>query len=209
VIVRVIGGRKLVLPTALWLMVSSVVTRTLGLYPRIAIARSDGLALGAVLAAGLSDTDSSFRRSRWLNAGFVAVCACALLYLSAQGSKIGDLTTAISPSVYDSLAIFAVNAFYFGAVGLVVCHNGHPSLEFLRNRALRYLGQISYGVYLYSLVVIHLAEKFLGPRTFAAGMIVAILVLLSAAVSAELLERPVGDLKNRFQYTAPQKRTGW
>ena len=58
----------------------------------------------------------------------------------------------------------AINLAAFALVAGVVLHAGHPALRILRGRALGYLGQISYGLYLYHMIILRikldLAQRF-------------------------------------------------
>jgi peptidoglycan/LPS O-acetylase OafA/YrhL len=70
---------------------------------------------------------------------------------------------------------------------------------------LRYLGKISYGLYVYHLLCIRLSERLLhggsGPVHMAAGALLAFgLTIACAAVSYQTLEKPFLHLKNRFTY---------
>ncbi len=55
--------------------------------------------------------------------------------------------------------MLAINLAYFGAVGLVVVHAGRGALAPLRDRRLCYLGQISYGIYLYHHIIFMTADQ--------------------------------------------------
>jgi peptidoglycan/LPS O-acetylase OafA/YrhL len=84
---------------------------------------------------------------------------------------------------------------------------------FLNWPVLRYLGRISYGIYLYHLPAFLLAwktyEKFggrfpgLGPKRF---VIAGTITVLIAAVSWHFLERPINRLKRFFPYQARAPR---
>ena len=56
-------------------------------------------------------------------------------------------------STVPSLRFFSLNLGFFALVGLIVRRAGHPWLGVLRHRWLTYLGQISYGLYLYHHII--------------------------------------------------------
>ncbi len=74
-ILIVLAGRAMVVPLAVWLLLSAIAARWAGLYPIVALSRCDGLALGTILAATLGDGSGKADRrgQRWpslLLAGF-------------------------------------------------------------------------------------------------------------------------------------------
>jgi peptidoglycan/LPS O-acetylase OafA/YrhL len=199
-LIIVLTGRSGVVPVALGLLISSVGSRMLGWYPTIALARLDGLALGAILSVILEDGKRSRPRSIWLSLAFLTIGLASLVFLSGYANKIETPIPGIAGC--GAFGIFAVNTFFFSVVGLVICHTGHPTLRLLRNRTLCYLGQISYGIFLYHLIVIDAVSAYLRVRTIATDMVSVLLSLLIAVLSWEWIERPIGNLKELFPYEA-------
>ena len=82
---------------------------------------------------------------------------------------------------------------------------GRPALRPLRGPVLGYLGQVSYGLYLYHLVVLRLLGE-LRPRLGLGGDLLAAigvgLSVLLAALSWRFIERPILAHKERFRYRA-------
>jgi len=81
-----------------------------------------------------------------------------------------------------------------------------PGAPLLKHPWLVYLGKISYGLYVFHLLCLHLTVEVLPPshgflRSFVARRLGALaLTLVLAMVSFEFLERPFLALKRRFTY---------
>lgn len=100
------------------------------------------------------------------------------------------------------ITIFAVNVLFFGLVGLTIHHTGRPPLRPLRCGTLRYVGQISYGVYIFHFLILEKYEEF-RPQTGTAicfDVLALLICLLVGALSWELLEKPLSRLKRRLAY---------
>jgi peptidoglycan/LPS O-acetylase OafA/YrhL len=78
----------------------------------------------------------------------------------------------------------------------------------LANRVARYLGKISYGLYVFHLVAIEMAEKIAhrlwsgGPPWVGVAALALAITIAVAAASYQLLERPFLRLKRRFEAVA-------
>jgi peptidoglycan/LPS O-acetylase OafA/YrhL len=198
-LVLVWTGPSRVVPIALWLLVNSVASRSLGLFPVVALARCDGLALGSILAVILDkEAIRSGRALRGISLAFLAIGLASLFFLSSPLVRHEP----IIPGTWGcgSLTILGVNVLYASILGLIVCHTGHPWLGLLRSRAVCYVGQISYGIFLYHEIVIGAVGMYLGHRTIWSHAVAIVLSISVAALSWEFLERPIGNLKNRFNY---------
>jgi peptidoglycan/LPS O-acetylase OafA/YrhL len=108
--------------------------------------------------------------------------------------------------------IFAIASLYAGIIGLVVIHSGSRWLAPLRFRGLVYLGQISYGLYLYHYVVYWIIDgchqpprshRIAQPWTTQAVKLTASLAV--AVASWHLIERPILRWKDRFRYRAESR----
>jgi peptidoglycan/LPS O-acetylase OafA/YrhL len=65
---------------------------------------------------------------------------------------------------------------------------------------MRYLGRISYSVYLYQQIVLHPAERFASGLPYAVQTVIAAgAVIAFASVSYWFIEQPFLRLKQRFQ----------
>jgi peptidoglycan/LPS O-acetylase OafA/YrhL len=182
-----------------------------GLPAKVLLGHTDGLALGALLAwLRLGREGQPAPRGETL--AYLAVCMTALAgyaaqwaYLAAHGWDGRDIVRG-SP-----LGITFIGFAYFGLVGLVATRQGSPRLAWLRLPALVYLGQISYGLYLYHWILYeHLdslvtfrwglgAPWWLEVIKFTAPFVVAVL-------SWHLLEKPILKLKDRFSYRLASPR---
>ncbi len=193
-----LAGRAWLMPIALWLITQAVVLRMLNLYPAVALARCDGLALGAILAAFLDGGAAAKRPGPWHARGLALVGLLALGFLVDRANRYELDAHGISGC--GPLSILAVNVLYFSVVGLVALQAGRRWLSPLRNRALCYLGRISYGIFLYHMVIIHAVNRHLGPRTLVSDVVAVGLSLAAAAISWEYFEKPIAGLKDRFPY---------
>jgi peptidoglycan/LPS O-acetylase OafA/YrhL len=100
--------------------------------------------------------------------------------------------------------MLSLNLAFFALVGLTVRHAGQPWLGILRRRELVYLGQISYGLYLYHHIVFMLWDDYF-VRTgiqnhLGFDLAKAALSFAIAALSWRFVERPILSLKDRFRY---------
>ncbi len=149
-----LAGRRRVAILALAMLSASVVARGCGVHWWTLLGRSDGLALGALLATGLRDRA---RLEWWLaghrrGLGFLAVVAAGYLgVVAARGGLPGH-----GMPLWPATTVLAINGLFVGAVGLVVLNTGRPALGWLRRRRLVYLGRISYGLYLYHMIVLRI-----------------------------------------------------
>jgi peptidoglycan/LPS O-acetylase OafA/YrhL len=206
-------GRRRVVPVCLATVALAYMAREGGWFSydhyseRILIARCDGFALGGLLAAVLNREIT--RRVRW---GVAAVFAAAIVYngwgIFAAGSATGYLGLPTPPN--PARTILAVGILYFGLVGVVVLGVGSVWLVPLRWRPLAYLGQISYGLYLYHYPIFWAVDgfqlKYDQPWTIRAVKIGLTLIL--AVASWHLIESPILRLKDRFRYDRAAGREG-
>ncbi len=102
----------------------------------------------------------------------------------------------------DSLQNFAFYAIHFGIVGFVATNAGRWFLAPLRMRELTYLGEISYGMYLYHLPIYWLVGGYWIQQNEPWTMWVAKIALtfVAASLSYRYLERSILSLKERFPY---------
>jgi peptidoglycan/LPS O-acetylase OafA/YrhL len=201
--VLLVGARRIIPLAALGLLATFAAR-----YGRLSVwtllGRLDGLMLGAVLAAVLSDA-SRFRGRPWRLAPALAACVVLgppLVWATIRAERNWP---GLGGDVQIVLSYFFINVTFFGLVGLTALCAGRPLLAPLRNRWLCYLGMISYGLYLYHIPVRHAAE-LIGGRLGAGDdsqtvRAVGILISLAVAVfSWEYFERPILSLKERFRY---------
>lgn len=237
----VVSGRGMLVPAALWLVVTSVAMRLEGVFPAVALARGDGLALGSILALALNRwaacrpacpstpaasvvgalpwpptfeacPEAAARTARptgtrrsWLpSAMLIAAGAVGLFFVSGplpRGEEPIPGVCGCGP-----WSILAVNVIYTSLVGLVVLYTGHRLLAPLRWPPLLYIGRISYGIYLYNLLIIEYVHCYFGSGSVAADLAAFGLSVLAGAISWELLEKPVAKLKRWFPYPESEPR---
>jgi peptidoglycan/LPS O-acetylase OafA/YrhL len=198
-------GRRRIVPLSAALVALAVILRARGYPVSLLGARCDGLALGGLLAALLGGTGRG--ASPALRRGFAATAAVSAVVLVALAASVGISAPNGAPP-RPALTVLAFNALWFGLLGLVAAGSGHPRLRFLRSRRLRALGTISYGLYLYHLIIMALSADIArrsGLRFPPILREVPTLALCfgAAALSWRYIERPILGLKDCFAY-APE-----
>ena len=159
-------------------------------------------ALGALLAAILRDKTRVDRNRPVLSLFFLAVGSIGFAYLRWFHTVLPVGWSPAWMAWRDSLMNFAYYAIHSGIVGFVATNAGAWFLAPLRMRELTYLGEISYGMYLYHLPVfwlvggywIHVGE----PWTM--GVAKVTLTFIAATLSYRSIERPFLALKDHFPY---------
>jgi peptidoglycan/LPS O-acetylase OafA/YrhL len=119
-----------------------------------------------------------------------------LLLMFVLGQQIGTYK-------YWQAYVYAASAAVMGALLWGACSKG-PLNWFLSLPPMRYLGKISYGIYIYHLICIQGIVNLLGEPLdlwmWAAMLILAIaLTVCVASVSYYLLERPFLRIKDRYE----------
>jgi peptidoglycan/LPS O-acetylase OafA/YrhL len=199
-------GRRGLRWSALGLIVVAVMMRGLDFNRWILATHCDGLALGAILAGLLeSPADAPARRDQravFLAVGLASVAfwvGSAVVLRFAAPDQRGHLFV-----VVQSTRMLSLNLVFFSMVGLVVHYAGAPWLAVLRDPRLIYLGQISYGLYLYHHIVFYLWEDYSKRHGLGHHLIVDLamagLSLAIAALSYRYIERPILSLKDLFPY---------
>ncbi len=208
------AGRRRLVPLCVLTILIALATRAgsnwiIPRYPeRLLVSRSDGFALGALLAWAFAEGGWVDRRRDLVELAFRSMVALASLYLIWGCWSFGGLGFIGLPTpIYPAETIFAFASLYAGIIGLIVLHAGSRWLAPLRLRVLVYLGQISYGLYLYHFVVYWIIDgchqkpvshKMAQPWTIQAGKLAVTLAV--AVASWHLIERPILRWKDRFRY---------
>ena len=109
--------------------------------------RLDGLCLGSLLAILLESAPGRDRVGRWSGWG-CCVCACGLLALRPLASRGFDSILVFNSLVYSVVGLGA--AFL---IGYVVTYPRSIATRLLAWRGLAFTGSISYGLYLYQVLV--------------------------------------------------------
>jgi peptidoglycan/LPS O-acetylase OafA/YrhL len=178
------------------------VTRNTVMTSVLVVSNLDCLAGGALLALVWESGD----RAAWLRWRSVSISASllALIYTIAYSALdfrfqyiqgvilFNTMAAATSFWVIDAAAVG-----FGGVAGLV-----------LSNPAVRYIGRISYGMYIYHMLAIIAAERVgleSGAVMFAVATVATIAV---AATSWAVIEKPINSFKDRFPYTESRRTKG-
>ncbi len=196
----VLVRRPRVIPLAVCLIITSIIARKLGVHAGVIFARFDGLALGALLASITNTSSGSNNPESWLRPALIVFGLLSFTFFVSPWAYMESPIAEISGC--GAVSLFAVNGVFLSIVGLIISYAGHPLLSFLRNRILCYLGEISYGIYIYHLVVFDFITKHFGQRTILTDSAKILFALIAAAISWECFERPIGTLTSRISATS-------
>ncbi|MEQ1885603.1 MAG: acyltransferase [Bryobacteraceae bacterium] len=164
-------------------------------------ANIDRFAIGGFVALQWTDSarnlDSFFNRRRWIVPSG-ALAALLAGFLPEAWQPVAPLLRGLG----FGLVIHAAGRGIGGRVG-----------QLLESRTLRYLGLISYGLYVYhpfcSWLVAGVLRRFGLPaetHPYTHFILFSSLSILTASASWSLLEKPFSRLKNRFEFGAAQSR---
>jgi len=203
-------GRSRLLPAALSLLAMSVTMRALGFHWWLLLARCDGFALGSILAILFQNQEVLERRRKEYQWGFAAFSFAAMVFTVVTTVDTIAMDFDHEMSLRPSLMVLSWNLLFFGLIGLVILNSGHANLRVLRNPVLKFLGQISYGTYLFHpfvFVVTWGVFRFLGIDAPLILDVTKILASLGvASLSWYLIEEPISRLKSFIQYESPAKK---
>jgi peptidoglycan/LPS O-acetylase OafA/YrhL len=136
--------------------------------------------VGAVIAANLSRIESLGRRinrTRWRNVTWTAISVISALLLVGAW-----LTGPLSPEfAYITGALHALTPLAAG--GLVVCALGWPVLgRLLRSRPMKYLGMISFSLYLVHVPILIFTSHLLRGVPQAVAMVIGMILAVIVAI---------------------------
>ncbi len=199
-------GRRRVLALGTAMVTISVVARSAGIHWWTTVARLDALAMGGMLAALLADRCAVLERLQWYRRSFGLAAAGGLATLIA--AVFAGVFPMHGPPGWAGTTVLASGAMWFGLVGLVVTHSGHPAMALLRRPRLCFMGQMSYSVYLYHLVVFWVAQDYcysigLHGRPLWSDAFLVLIVVGLAMLSFRYIELPLLRFKDRFGYVRP------
>jgi peptidoglycan/LPS O-acetylase OafA/YrhL len=159
------------------------------------LTRLDALSYGALLAVLLTDEKTDPLRYAGLFRSLVIVLALLLLpaFTLLSGSSL-DWLQAIKSSV--------IPAFYFALIGFcVVDPLARPLAALLSLGWLRWLGAISYGLYVFHPTCYSLVRRFVAPTSFLLDFAFSFAAaILLAFLSFRYFESPILKLKRHFHY---------
>ena len=207
-----VGRQKLPL-ASLALLGLAVSTRTFGINPWILVTHCDGLAMGALLAAWLQTPAQSAAATNRVRLSLLAIGLGSAMYWIGGAALMKLGAPHLYPgilSAIQSTRVLSLNAVFFALVGLTVLYAGHPSLKILRDRRMVYLGQISYGLYLYHHIIFVVWDDFRSKHGLGNSLghdlgKIAVSLAISA-LSYRYVERPILTLKDMFPYRPPAPR---
>jgi peptidoglycan/LPS O-acetylase OafA/YrhL len=202
-LLTVAGGRMRVLGLGVALVVMSVLARLAGIHWWTTLGRLDALALGGVLAALFADRLAILKRMQAYRAGFAVSAAAGLATLVISAFEGGFPMH--GPPPWSAITVLAASVMWFGLVGLVVMHTGHPVLRILRRPRICFLGQMSYSLYLYHLPIFWIAHDCLyargiTARPFWSQAVLVLIVVALGVLSFQYVELPLHRFKDRFRY---------
>jgi peptidoglycan/LPS O-acetylase OafA/YrhL len=160
----------------------------------------DSLGLGALLA--LCDTKPSMQRikRRWAIPIFWAAAGGMIAMLVLQKFGIGYV--ARKALWYAIASVLFACAVDLGARGM-----GGVMGRFLENEAMRWIGKVSYGIYLYHVLLISVIDDATASWAIRPFVLVLVQLVMKAAatfavaaISWRLIEKPLNDLKRYFTY---------
>jgi peptidoglycan/LPS O-acetylase OafA/YrhL len=207
------AGKKTRLTVIVAFVLLPPVLRALGYNSYLLLTRSDGLAMGSLLAILLFDRGFVASHMSAYRAGFVVIGLGALLAPGLVGGDGGRWLAVCTGMPWEQLgpALFTTRACatYFGLGGAALCFQGHPLTWILREKRLCYVGTVSYGLYLYHPMVFaalpglykRLVFRHLGlTSTLLMDLVMLAVCFALAELSRRLLEGPVMALKDRWTY---------
>jgi peptidoglycan/LPS O-acetylase OafA/YrhL len=161
-------------------------------------ASMDALALGSLLAVHMVEGSRPFGGRLRL----IALTCLALLipaWLIVPGSPPAEWLR------WFALEILILPVFIF-IIDAAVTGIGGPVGKLLANRQMRFIGRISYGIYLYHFLILWIMLEFAPelPGIAESGVVRFVvcggLTIAMAIASWFLLERPINDYKSHFPY---------
>jgi peptidoglycan/LPS O-acetylase OafA/YrhL len=167
------------------------------------LCRLDGLSIGATIAVLLRDARWRLyleKRRGWFAMAIPVLALGALAEAKWQG--------VLGPLLYTWFSLL------YGVI-LLVAVLGHPLTTLLRARFLRFLGDISYGLYLLHLPVMGLITavlwssdlNYLEPRPIICTVLGVAASVLLALASFRLMEQPIlRAVRHRYQYVQPASK---
>jgi peptidoglycan/LPS O-acetylase OafA/YrhL len=160
----------------------------------------NSLAIGALLAFIENDKELSVRRDKFLRSALIAGVAIVLLqtvlYLEGRGFRYFWSTSYLGVSLVFVWLVGRAARGFKGKLGAI-----------LEWAPVRYVGKISYGIYLYHFfmpdVVRYLAQRLSlrPPHALLTFVSASALTLATAIISWHLIEKPINQWKERLRFS--------
>jgi peptidoglycan/LPS O-acetylase OafA/YrhL len=158
--------------------------------------RFDGIALGSLLALLLEQESWRERLKKWSGAGIAFACAAYLVARAAVG-HIHFYPLGFNP-VFNSIGYSLIALIAFFMIAHACLRPDAIPARMLRNRLLVKLGVISYGVYVYSwILLVTIRDIFPRLSDVQAGVIHLFVSLPVSAILFKYYERPITDWGRR------------
>lgn len=170
--------------------------------------RLDSLMLGVLLAWALR-RDGGLRWARAHRPHLYGILA-VLVAGAAWMSSLRELPVALYPFLYSWMALL-----YGSLLVLAVTEERGPVAALTRLRALRWLGGLAYGVYIFHLPVQHVLHWLIrdqvprlhAPADFAVTLAALAVTLGIAVLSWHRFEKPILEIGKSFSYGEPAARS--
>ena len=156
--------------------------------------RLDGLCLGCLLAIFMESEDSRNLLAKWSSWWILAACAAWFTLRLSLGTRF---TRENASFTYNSLAYSIVSLASFALLAYLVTHSDSILAKVFSWRWLTFTGSISYGLYLYQLIIREVVSRGLGLSLKRAFFIDLPLTFLVAWISYQVYERPITDWGRR------------
>ncbi len=158
----------------------------------LTLTRPDGLVAGGLLAYYFSKSLLSSARP-W----FVGMAVFAVAALGVQWRMTAGRGTEWAQATKFSLA----SILYVALIGLLLLTANTVLHRFLRWRAMRELGRVSYGMYVYHPMIFATLPRFMGTTPLVVKAVVCFVVSYAIAyASFYIFEKRFIDLKERFAH---------
>jgi peptidoglycan/LPS O-acetylase OafA/YrhL len=152
--------------------------------------RLDGIALGSLLALLVEEVRWQERLKKWSGLGAALSCALYLSLWKIAGP--GNFYPSAFNPVFNSVGYLLVALAAFFAIAYAFLRPGAWPTRMLRIRPLAGLGVISYGLYVYSWILLVLIRRIDPSLTWRqAGLIHMVIAIPLSAVLFRFYERPI------------------
>jgi hypothetical protein len=164
----------------------------------------DSFCIGGLLAYGRNDGKRWYNYYLGIQQWFVLLALALLLFVHLPAFR------SLAPAPFSAFYLLFITVAFGILINRVTYTVHTPVLkQVLNNKALLYIGKISYGVYLFHNFIPYLYEvqlpTFLQPLSlYIVQGLRFIVLMVIASVSWFLIEKPVLQLKSRFEYNPKQ-----